>query len=61
MIFYIIIFNFEQLLEFVNGHAKEFGSATRVVQQAVERTGNNIKWLERNNATIIEWLKRNTA
>lgn len=36
--------------------AAGFGSATLAVEQALERTRANIKWLQRNKQEIFEWL-----
>ncbi|XP_015604737.1 aminopeptidase Ey [Cephus cinctus] len=54
-------FELKDLLEFVTEHREELGTATRTVQQAMEQAEANIRWLERNHATIREWLNRNTA
>ncbi|XP_034542646.1 aminopeptidase N-like [Notolabrus celidotus] len=46
-----------QLEQFVNKHsAAGFGSATLAVEQALERTRSNIKWLEHNKDEILSWL-----
>lgn len=50
-----------QLIEFTNEHIGEFGSATRSVQQSIEQSEANIRWVEANHATIQDWLKRYTA
>ncbi|XP_031788192.1 aminopeptidase Ey isoform X1 [Nasonia vitripennis] len=54
-------YELKDLLEFANEHKEELGSATRAVEQAVEQAEANIRWLERNHATIHDWLKRNTS
>ncbi|CAL7935732.1 unnamed protein product [Xylocopa violacea] len=51
----------KDLLEFTNEHIGEFGSATRSMQQAIEQSEANIRWIEANHVTIQHWLKRNTA
>ncbi|XP_076764198.1 suppressor of ER stress-induced death [Xylocopa sonorina] len=51
----------KDLLDFTNEHIGEFGSATRSMQQAIEQSEANIRWIEANHVTIQHWLKRNTA
>lgn len=47
-----------QLEEFVKDHGVAgFGSATLAVEQSLERTKANIKWVQRNEKEIFEWLK----
>ncbi|XP_049578753.1 aminopeptidase N-like [Syngnathus scovelli] len=47
----------QQLEDFVTEHhATGFGSATMAVEQAVERTRANIKWLEQNKQEILHWF-----
>lgn len=36
-----------------------FGSATLAVEQALERTKANIKWLQQNKQEIFDWFKSN--
>ncbi|XP_029909225.1 aminopeptidase N-like [Myripristis murdjan] len=52
----------QQLREFEreNG-AAGFGSATLAVQQALERTTANIKWLQQNKQEVLDWFSRQTA
>lgn len=50
-----------QLLEFAKEHGEELGTATRTVQQSVEQAESNVRWLDRNYATIRDWLYKNTA
>ncbi|XP_037365785.1 aminopeptidase N [Talpa occidentalis] len=33
-----------------------FGSATRALEQALERTKANIKWVQKNKAAVLEWF-----
>ncbi|XP_075898957.1 aminopeptidase N-like [Nelusetta ayraudi] len=48
----------QQLEEFVKDHgAAGFGSATLAVEQSLERTKANIKWVQRNEKEIFDWLK----
>ncbi|XP_031848716.1 suppressor of ER stress-induced death [Nomia melanderi] len=54
-------YDLRDLLEFTNEHKEELSSVTRTVHQAIERSEANIRWVERNHATIYDWLKRNTA
>lgn len=55
------VFLLIQLLEFTNEHIGKFGSATRSVQQSIEQSEANIRWVEANHVTIQDWLNRNTA
>ncbi|XP_017767304.1 PREDICTED: aminopeptidase N isoform X1 [Eufriesea mexicana] len=54
-------YDLKDLLEFTNEHKGKFGSATRSVQQSIEQSEANIRWVEANHVTIQDWLKRNTA
>uniref|UniRef100_A0A669BMZ5 Aminopeptidase n=1 Tax=Oreochromis niloticus TaxID=8128 RepID=A0A669BMZ5_ORENI len=49
----------QELKEFVEAHsATGFGSATLAVDQALERTRMNIKWLQTNKQEILNWFNR---
>ena len=37
----------------------DLGTATRAFAQAKERTQNNIKYLEKNQAALTQWLNNN--
>lgn len=52
-----------QLEEFVReqGGAEAFGSAVLAVQQAVERTTINIRWLDDNKQELHNWFSNQTA
>ena len=59
-IFYNLPFFFLHILQitdFVAGHP-ELGSGARAFQQAIERTRNNINWMNSNYMPIESWLKR---
>ncbi|KAG8516327.1 Aminopeptidase N, partial [Galemys pyrenaicus] len=36
-----------------------FGSGTRALEQALERTKANIKWVDKNKNTVFEWFTKN--
>ncbi len=36
-----------------------FGSGTRALEQALERTKANIKWVNENKALVLEWFTKN--
>lgn len=38
-----------------------FGSATLAVEQAIEKTTANIKWVTENKAHVLQWLTEQTA
>ncbi|XP_068954709.1 aminopeptidase N isoform X1 [Petaurus breviceps papuanus] len=38
-----------------------FGSGTRALEQALERTRANIKWVNDNKETVLEWFKQHGA
>ncbi|XP_047482312.1 aminopeptidase N-like isoform X2 [Penaeus chinensis] len=44
---------------FKEDHAGQLGTATRAVDQAIERTENNIKWMDDNYEVIMKWLADN--
>ncbi|XP_072291149.1 aminopeptidase N-like [Eucyclogobius newberryi] len=47
----------QQLKDFVNEHKHlGFGSATLAVEQALERTEANIKWLQQNQQEVLDWF-----
>ncbi|KAM4572413.1 aminopeptidase N-like isoform 2-T2 [Odontesthes bonariensis] len=52
----------QQLLDFVEDHkATGFGSASLAVDQALERTEANIKWVQRNKPEVLDWFSSQTA
>ncbi|XP_037538537.1 aminopeptidase Ey [Nematolebias whitei] len=47
----------QQLLDFVEEHeAAGFGSASLAVDQALERTEANIKWVQQNKQEVLDWF-----
>ncbi|KAM9817543.1 aminopeptidase N-like [Neosynchiropus ocellatus] len=55
-------FELQELKRFQEDHAEAgFGSATQALEQAVETTAANIKWVSENKAEVLEWLSRQTA
>lgn len=38
-----------------------FGSGTRALEQALERTRTNINWVKENQATVLAWFQSATA
>lgn len=51
-----------QLMEFEQKHsAAGFGSATLAVDQAMERTRANIKWLQQNKQEVLHWFTSQTG
>lgn len=55
--FTFFFFNILQITDFVAGHP-ELGSGARAFQQAIERTRNNINWMNSNYMPIKSWLNR---
>ncbi|XP_014827880.1 PREDICTED: aminopeptidase N-like [Poecilia mexicana] len=52
----------QQLLDFEEEHKDAgFGSAALAVDQAVERTEANIKWVQRNKQEILQWFSSQTG
>ena len=45
-----------QLRLFHREHKEDLGSASRTVQQVIERTKVNIAWMRTNYDVIVEWL-----
>lgn len=37
-----------------------FGSATRALEQALEKTKANIKWVKENKEAVLEWFTQNS-
>ncbi|XP_037790314.1 uncharacterized protein LOC119585704 [Penaeus monodon] len=56
-------FNTEQHLKevehFRREHEHHLGSASRTVEQVIERTKNNIAWMKTNYDVIVKWLDAN--
>ncbi|KAJ8417420.1 hypothetical protein AAFF_G00286470 [Aldrovandia affinis] len=51
-------FELKQLQQFQEDNAEGgFGSGTLAVQQSIERTEGNIKWLEANQEQVKQWFK----
>uniref|UniRef100_A0A670ZHM4 Aminopeptidase n=1 Tax=Pseudonaja textilis TaxID=8673 RepID=A0A670ZHM4_PSETE len=54
-------FELKQLEQFKADNADVgFGSATRALEQALERTKANIKWVEENKALALQWFQSNS-
>ncbi|KAK7892008.1 hypothetical protein WMY93_023971 [Mugilogobius chulae] len=52
----------QQLKDFVEEHKHlGFGSATLAVEQALERTKANIKWLQENQQEVLDWFTGQTG
>ncbi|XP_023671110.1 alanyl (membrane) aminopeptidase-like b [Paramormyrops kingsleyae] len=52
----------KQLKQFQKDHGPDsFGSATQALEQAIERTGANIKWVKENKQTVLDWFQREPA
>uniref|UniRef100_A0A3B5M895 Aminopeptidase n=1 Tax=Xiphophorus couchianus TaxID=32473 RepID=A0A3B5M895_9TELE len=50
----------QQLLDFEEEHKDAgFGSAALAVDQALERTQANIKWVQRNKQDVLQWFQDN--
>ncbi|KAM3827919.1 aminopeptidase N isoform 1-T7 [Vipera latastei] len=54
-------FELQQLEQFKADNADVgFGSATRALEQALERTKANIKWVAENKALVLKWFQENS-
>uniref|UniRef100_M3ZWG3 Aminopeptidase n=1 Tax=Xiphophorus maculatus TaxID=8083 RepID=M3ZWG3_XIPMA len=52
----------QQLLDFEEEHKDAgFGSAALAVDQALERTQANIKWVQRNKQEVLQWFRSQTG
>uniref|UniRef100_A0A3B5MAT6 Aminopeptidase n=1 Tax=Xiphophorus couchianus TaxID=32473 RepID=A0A3B5MAT6_9TELE len=52
----------QQLLDFEEEHKDAgFGSAALAVDQALERTQANIKWVQRNKQDVLQWFRSQTG
>lgn len=54
-------YELKDLLEFATEHINDLGTARRTIQQTMEQTEANIRWIDNNHAIIRDWLQRNTA
>ncbi|CAL4134490.1 unnamed protein product, partial [Meganyctiphanes norvegica] len=48
----------QELEEFQAKHSGKLGRSKRVVEQSIERTKNNIAWMDANYEIIEEWLTK---
>ncbi|XP_054858173.1 aminopeptidase N [Eublepharis macularius] len=52
-------FELQQLEQFQKDNAAVgFGSGTRALEQALEKTKANIKWVAENKASVLQWFER---
>uniref|UniRef100_A0AAY4B2B0 Aminopeptidase n=1 Tax=Denticeps clupeoides TaxID=299321 RepID=A0AAY4B2B0_9TELE len=52
-------YELQQLKQFQAEHGEDsLGSASRALEQAIERTEANIKWVKENKRTVLEWFRR---
>jgi len=49
----------KELEQFRKENAESLTTAKRAVQQSVERTNNNIQWIDNHYEVIVAWLNRN--
>ncbi|KAF7645195.1 hypothetical protein LDENG_00208540, partial [Lucifuga dentata] len=49
-------FEYKQLLQFKKDHLGGFGSATASLEQALERTKANMKWVAMNRDQVLAWF-----
>ncbi|NWR55413.1 AMPN Aminopeptidase, partial [Bucorvus abyssinicus] len=55
-------FELQQLEQFkADNQDIGFGSGTRALEQALERTRANINWVKENQQTVLAWLQRKTS
>jgi aminopeptidase N len=51
-----------QLRQFQSDYnEEELGSASRALEQAIERTQANIKWVKENKQTVLEWFRKESS
>ncbi|TNN70174.1 Aminopeptidase N [Liparis tanakae] len=50
-------FEYQQLLQFKEDNAGQLGSATTSLEQALERTKANMKWVAVNKQQVFDWFK----
>ncbi|XP_059402452.1 aminopeptidase N-like [Carassius carassius] len=54
-------FELQQLIQFKDDNAQiGFGSGTLAIQQSIERTNANIKWVEKNQKAVLDWFRNNS-
>uniref|UniRef100_A0A1B6M3I9 Aminopeptidase n=1 Tax=Graphocephala atropunctata TaxID=36148 RepID=A0A1B6M3I9_9HEMI len=51
-------FDLDTLKAFARAHITDFGGATKVVLQQIEKTEGNVAWMERNYQPIMDWLSQ---
>ncbi|KAI4800388.1 hypothetical protein KUCAC02_013271 [Chaenocephalus aceratus] len=50
-------FEYKQLLQFKEANAGNFGSGTAALEQALERTKANMKWVALNKKPVLDWFE----
>ncbi|KAL3065089.1 hypothetical protein OYC64_015300 [Pagothenia borchgrevinki] len=53
-------FEYKQLLQFKEENAGNFGSGTAALEQALERTKANMKWVALNKKPVLDWFESQT-
>lgn len=51
-------FHVLQLREFKSENYDDLGTAIRTMNQAIEDAESNVKWMDNNYQTIVDWLKQ---
>ena len=51
-------FFFKQLNKFSVDFANKLGSGQQAVDQAIEKTTNNVKWRSKNEEVVYNWLQQ---
>uniref|UniRef100_A0A8C8DG72 Aminopeptidase n=1 Tax=Oncorhynchus tshawytscha TaxID=74940 RepID=A0A8C8DG72_ONCTS len=55
-------FELQELRQFQSDYnEEELGSASRALEQAIERTQANIKWVKENKQTVLEWFRKESS
>uniref|UniRef100_A0A8C1ST14 Aminopeptidase n=1 Tax=Cyprinus carpio TaxID=7962 RepID=A0A8C1ST14_CYPCA len=55
-------FELQQLIQFRDDYAHiGFGTGTLAIQQSIERTTANIKWVKKNQQAVLEWFQNNSS
>lgn len=54
-------FEYKQLLQFKQDNAEQLGSAAIVLEQALERTKANMKWVALNKKPVFDWFTRESS
>ncbi|XP_025986451.2 aminopeptidase N [Solenopsis invicta] len=55
------VYELKDMVEFAKEHLTELGAATRTMLQVIEHAESNIRWLDKYQGKICNWLQKNVV